>query len=287
MRRGKGMSRPLRLEFPGALYHVTSRGDRREPIYDDNEDRLLFYEVLKEVYKRYRWRIHAYCLMDNHYHLLIETPDSNLSMGMRHLNGVYTKRFNSKQRRVGHVFQGRYKAVIVQKEDYLLELSRYIVLNPVRAKMVRSAKDWPWSSYQATVGQVDIPEWLYVDWLLSIYSEQRSVSIRYYKQFVAEGKGQPSPWEALKNQVYLGSEQFVKQMQKKLNVKTDLSEIPLAQKRSVAKPLTFYTTRYKNRDKAILEAYSSGAYTMKNIGEHVGLHYSRVSRVISKAKGKT
>ena len=281
------MSRPLRLEFPGALYHVTSRGDRREAIYDDDEDRLLFYEVLKEVYTRYRWRIHAYCLMDNHYHLLVETPDSNLSMGMRHLNGVYTQRFNSKQRRVVHVFQGRYKAILVQKDSYLLELSRYIVLNPVRARMVRSAKDWPWSSYRATVGQIDIPEWLYVDWLLSVYSKRRAEAIRYYKQFVAEGKGLPSPWEQLKNQIYLGNEHFVKQMQNKLHVKADLSEIPIAQKRAVAKPLAYYFTRYKNRNSAILNAYSSGAYSMKEIGEHTGLHYSRVSRIISMAKGKT
>ncbi len=281
------MSRPLRLEFPGALYHVTSRGDRREPIYDDDEDKVLFYDVLEEVYVRYRWRIHAYCLMDNHYHLLIETPDANLAQGMRHLNGVYTQRYNSKQRRVGHVFQGRYKAILVQKDSYLLELSRYIVLNPVRARMVRAAKDWPWSSYRATVGQVDIPEWLYVDWLLSVYSKVRIEAIRQYKQFVAEGKGQPSPWEQLKNQVYLGNEHFVKQMQNKLNVKTDLSEIPIAQKRSVAKPLEYYIARYKDRDKAILEAYSSGAYSMKEIGGQVGLHYSRVSRIIRKAKDKT
>jgi len=281
------VSRPLRLEFPGALYHVTSRGDRREAIYDDDEDRLLFYDVLDEVYQRYRWRLHAYCLMDNHYHLLVETPDANLSQGMRHLNGVYTQRYNSKQRRVGHVFQGRYKAILVQKESYLLELSRYIVLNPVRARMVRAAKDWPWSSYRATTGKTDIPEWLYVDWLLSVYSKQRSEAVKCYKQFVVEGKGQPSPWEQLKNQVYLGNERFVKQMQDKLNVKADLSEIPVAQKRAVAKPLAYYTSRYNNRDKAILEAYSSGTYTMREIGEHVGLHYSRISRVICKAKGKT
>ena len=113
------MARPLRLEFPGALYHITSRGDRREDIYDDDKDRLLFYDVLNEVYERYNWRIHAFCLMSNHYHLLVETPDANLSMCMRHLNGVYTQRFNVKQRRVGHVFQGRYKAILVQKDSYL------------------------------------------------------------------------------------------------------------------------------------------------------------------------
>ncbi len=281
------MARPLRLEFPGALYHITSRGDRREDIYDDDDDRLLFYGVLNEVYERYNWRIHAYCLMSNHYHLLVETPDANLSMGMRHLNGVYTQRFNAKQHRVGHVFQGRYKAILVQKDSYLLELSRYIVLNPVRARMVRTAKDWRWSSYRATVGQDETPKWLYPDWLLSVYSKQRATATRHYKQFVAEGKGQPSPWEGLKNQVYLGNEHFVKKMQGKLNVKQDLSEITVAQKRAVAKPLAFYIKRFKDRDIAIVEAYASGAFTMKEIADHVGLHYSWVSRVIRRARNKT
>ncbi len=281
------MARPLRLEFPGALYHVTSRGDRQEDIFSDNDDRQLFYDVLDEVYERYNWRIHSYCLMSNHYHLLIETPDANLSSGMRQLNGVYTQRFNSKQHRVGHVFQGRYKAILVQKDSYLLELSRYIVLNPVRARMVRAAKDWPWSSYRATVGQTEIPACLYVDWLLSVFSKQRKTAIRQYKQFVADGKGQPSPWEQLKNQVYLGNEQFVKRMQAKLDLKKDLSEIPIAQKRVAAKPLSYYIKRYKDRDRGIIEAYASGAYSMKEIGEYVGLHYSWVSRVICKARNKT
>ncbi|MCZ6803431.1 MAG: addiction module toxin RelE [Proteobacteria bacterium] len=183
-------------------------------------------------------------------------------------------------------FQGRYKAILVQKDSYLLELARYIVLNPVRTRMVRAAKDWPWSSYRATVGQVKAPEWLHIDWLLSIFSKQRTAAIRHYKKFVAEGRGQASPWEVLKNQIYLGDERFVEKMQDKLTVDADLSEIPLAQKRSVAKPLTYYTNRYKDRDRAIFEAYSSGAYSMKQIGEHVGLHYSRVSRVIRKVKDK-
>lgn len=117
----------------------------------------MFLEVLSEVCERFNWECHAYCLMSNHYHLLIETPDANLSQGMRQLNGVYTQRFNRVHGRVGHVFQGRYKGILVEKDSYLLELARYIVLNPVRAGMVRSAKDWPWSSYRATCGQIKPP----------------------------------------------------------------------------------------------------------------------------------
>ena len=144
------MSRPLRIEFAGALYHVTSRGNRQEAIYLNDSDRHDFLSILKQVQERFNWLIHAYCLMDNHYHLLVETPDSNLSQGMRQLNGVYTQTTNKTHGKVGHVFQGRYKAILIQKESYLLELARYIVLNPVRARMVRNAKTWLWSSYRDT-----------------------------------------------------------------------------------------------------------------------------------------
>ena len=130
------MARPLRLEFAGALYHVTSRGDRREDIYLDDGDRQDWLAVLAHVCERFNWVVHAYCQMTNHYHLLVETVDGNLSQGMRQLNGLYTQRFNRRHRQVGHLFQGRYKAILVQKEAHLLELSRYVVLNPVRAGMV-------------------------------------------------------------------------------------------------------------------------------------------------------
>lgn len=131
------MARPLRLEFAGALYHITARGNRREWIYETDEDRTEFLSLLSEVCQDFNWACHAFCLMGNHYHLLIETPEGNLSRGMRMLNGVYTQRFNRRHRRVGHFFQGRYKAILVEKESYLLELVRYILLNPVRAEMVR------------------------------------------------------------------------------------------------------------------------------------------------------
>jgi putative transposase len=275
------MSRPLRIEFAGALYHVTSRGDGQEDIYLDDSDREVFLEVLDEVCERFNWTPHAYCLMGNHYHLLLETPDGNLSKGMRHLNGVYTQRFNRKHKRVGHVFQGRYKAIIVQKQTYLLELARYIVLNPVRARMVRSAKDWPWSSYRATAGMAEAQPWLVTDWILSSFSDQRSEAIERYKAFVAEGKDQPAVWEQLKNQIYLGTDAFIAKMQSKKPDKEDLSEVPLGQRRTMAKPLEHFAARGKSRDEAIVNAYNSGAYGMKEIGDHFGLHYSRVSRIIA------
>ena len=282
------MARPLRIEFAHGLYHVTSRGDGREDIFLEDADRELFLEVLSECVDRFNWVIYAYCLMDNHYHLLIETPDGNLSQGMRQLNGVYTQRFNRKHKRVGHVFQGRYKAIIVQKDGYLLELARYIVLNPVRAEMVRSAREWPWSSYRATADMAPGPEWLAVDTLLSAFGQRRAQAVAAYRAFVAAGKNQPSPWAKLKNQIYLGSDAFVNHMQRKVDMEQDLREVPAAHRRQMAKPLEYYARKYADRDEAIAQAYAGGGYGMKEIGAHFGLHYSRVSRIIGgrgKAKG--
>lgn len=284
------MARPLRIEFAGALYHVTSRGDGQDDIYLEDADRELWLDVLDQVCERFNWVIHAYCLMNNHYHLLIETPNGNLAKGMRQLNGVYTQRFNRVHNRVGHVFQGRYKAILVQKDAYLLELSRYIVLNPIRARIIRTARDWPWSNYRATAGMVPAPKWLETDWILTTFARRKKDAQNAYRQFVAEGKNQTSPWNQLKNQIYLGSETFVKNMQRKVNKRQLLSEIPQAQQRSVARSLSWYLEKHKDRDSAILEAYRSGGYSMREIGDQFGLHYSRVSRIISqfeKARDKT
>jgi len=257
------MTRPLRLEFAGALYHITSRGDRREDIYENDKDHQSFLQLLGQVCDRHNWLCHAYCLMSNHYHLLIETPDANLSKGMRHLNGVYTQSFNREHSRVGHVFQGRYKAILVEKQSYLLEVARYIVLNPVRAQMVRSAREWPWSSYRATAGLASCPTCLHTDWILAAFGRRKQQAVDAYKQFVSEGKGQPSPWQVLRNQVYLGSEAFVDKMQKHIEQDKELDEIPSSQRRPVAMSLEEYQGRHKKRNAAIEEAYQSGGYTLK------------------------
>jgi len=284
------MARPIRIEFAGALYHVTARGDRQEDIYLSDQDRIDFLSILEQVCDRFNWLVHAYCLMDNHYHLLVETPDSNLGKGMRQLNGVYTQTSNRAHGKVGHVFQGRYKAILVEKETYLLELARYIVLNPVRARMVRKAKFWPWSSYRETAGYREPPVWLTTDWLLATFSKRKSIAMEKYREFISEGKNHPSPWESLRNQVYLGSEEYVKQLQSRIDTGKDLSEIPKSQKRSKPKPLALYEKQAKTRDEAILLSYASGGYSMKGIGDYYQLHYSRVSRIINRrggAKGKT
>jgi len=284
------MARPLRIEFAGALYHVISRGDGRDDVFLDDDDRDLWLEVLERTCERFNWIVHAYCQMGNHWHLLVETPDGNLSKGMRQLNGVYTQRFNRIHDRVGHVYQGRYKAILVQKDAYLLELSRYIVLNPVRARMVRTARGWPWSNYRATAGLTLAPDWLEIDWILAAFAERKQEAQTAYRRFVADGKNQHSPWEELKNQIYLGSDAFVNMMQRKVGADRDLSEFPKTQRRRVSRPLTWYFEKHRDRDTAIIEAYKSGDYNLREIGEHVGLHYSRISRIVNltgKARNKT
>ncbi len=193
---------------------------------------------------------------------------------------MYTQRFNRRHQRVGHVFQGRYKAILVQKDNYLLELARYIVLNPVRAGMVRSARDWPWSSYRATADGDGKPEWLDVDWILSAFARKRGAARLAYRRFVSEGRGQPSPWDGLKHQTCLGTDAFVEVMLAKVADDADLDEIPAARRRPAAETLKYYQETSKTRDDAIAAAYRSGGYSLKDIGRHFGLHYSTVSRIV-------
>jgi len=273
------MARPLRIEFAGALYHVTSRGNGREDIYLDDEDRELFMTALGECCELFNWSVHSWCQMTNHYHLLIETPDANLSKGMRYLNGVYTQRFNRKHSRVGHVFQGRYKAILVDKNEYLQELSRYIVLNPVRAGMVEGAEDWNWSSYEIMVGMKSCPVWFDREWILSSYGKKEKTAIKQYIQFVANGVQQPSPWSKIKNQIYLGSDEFVDQVQTNIT-DNKLSEIPRLQRRPVPKKLEEYDELAGSRNESILMAYRSGGYSLEQIGKYYSLHYSTISRII-------
>jgi len=176
---------------------------------------------------------------------------------------------------------------LVEKDSYLLELARYIVLNPVRAGMVRSTKDWPWSSYRATAGQCAIPEFLTVDWILAAFAGRKSLAVERYRQFISEGKNQASPWQFLRNQVYLGDEQFVEDMKALIDNDKPLTEIPLSQRRPASKSLDEYVRVAGARNAAIVAAYQSGGYTLKEIGEYFGLHYSTVSGIVGGHKSKT
>ncbi|HYW77202.1 MAG TPA: transposase [Gammaproteobacteria bacterium] len=272
------MARPLRIELGGGLYHVTARGDRREAIFFDDDDRIAWLTLLGEVCERFNWRCHAFCQMTNHYHLVIETPDGNLSRGMRQLNGVYTQHINRRYRRVGHLFQGRYKGILVERDSYLLELARYVVLNPVRAGMVADAGDWPWSSHAMMIGQRAAPAWLETDWLLGQFSAARPTAIAAYRDFVRAGVGLDSVWTDLRQQAFLGSERFVADMQRRMP-DGDLREVPRMQRRGPARPLAEYAA-LGARNQAMAAAYHSGDYTMKQIADYFGVHYATVSRAV-------
>ncbi len=278
------MARPLRLEIEGGLFHLTSRGDGREPIFLADGDRETFLDILGNVVKRYHWLCYAFCLMGNHYHLLVETPEGNLSPGMRQLNGVYTQRFNVRHRRVGHVFQGRFKAIMVNRDGYLMELCRYLVLNPVRAKLVEYPEDWAWSSYRSTNGLTEAPRWLSVDWILAQFGGSRVDAKTRYRAFVREGILAPSPWEGLKGQVFLGDELFLQKMGRLLDDKEELREIPRTQ-RLAARPRLRELVGNKDQDKEALagrvhQAFARHGYTQKEIADHLGVHPATVSRMI-------
>jgi REP element-mobilizing transposase RayT len=276
------MARPLRIEFPGALYHITSRGDRREAIYEDDDDREAFLGVLAEVVDRYHWICHAFCLMTNHYHLVIETVEGNLSRGMRQLNGVYTQASNRRHHRVGHLFQGRFKGILVDKDAYLLELSRYVVLNPVRAGVVDTPAQWRWSSYRAMTGKAPVPKWLTVDALLCQFASVREEAHQSYRHFVSEGIGQ-GIWEGLQQQIYLGGEAFVERMQAKAKIAGDALSVPQVQRRLPAPPLADIAARHGERNAAIVAAYATGAYSYREIAEHFSLHLATVGRIVRRA----
>jgi hypothetical protein len=203
---------------------------------------------------------------------------------MRQLNGVYTQYVNRTHVRVGHLFQGRFKGILVERETYLLELARYVVLNPVRAGMVSTPADWPWSSYRATAGEVPTPPFLATDWLLRAFGDTREQAVAGYRRFVAEGIGASSPWLELKAQIYLGSEQFVERIQAFINAKQPLQEIPKRQRRSPPKPLAYYASRYANRDRAVAAAYRTGAYSMQTIAEYFGVTRMTVSRAVKSSE---
>jgi putative transposase len=265
------MARPLRLEFSGAIYHLTSRGNARQKVFFSDADRELFLATLAGVVSRYGWICHGYCLMANHYHLLIETPKANLSIGMRQLNGIYTQSFNRRHKRVGHLFQGRFKAILVERESHLLELCRYIVRNPLRVKGGASAQSWKWSSYRATAGLARVPEFLSTDWILAQFGKKRARAQKQYRAFVRDGV-ERRPWEELKGQIYLGTDAFI---EKHPAPNTDLKEIPRVQLRA-AKP-SLNRIFAKRGDRAIAEAYKHG-YRLHEIAKHLGVHYGTVSR---------
>lgn len=257
-----------------------SRGDARESIFLDADGRESFLSLL--AVGRFSWLCHTCCLMDNHYHLLIETPDTNLPLGMRHPNGGYTQRVNRRHHRVSHISQGRFKA---HPGRNLLELARYIVLTPVRAGMVMETSAHSWSSYQATTGATRAPGWLAVDWILGQFANTRSVARRRYDEFVAQGLVMISPWPSLKEEIILGEEPFITKMRTLLNTSRKLQEVPRKQRwahrHTLATLFPWNVLGDKlGRNETIRRACSEYGYTMVAIARAASVYYSTVNKVI-------
>ncbi len=276
------MTRPLRIEYPGAVYHVTARGTGRQNIFLSDPDRTKFLDRLLMTVNRYNWLCHAYCLMSNHYHLLIETSDGNLSAGMKLLNSAYAQYFNHSHDRTGHLFQGRFKAIVVEKDSYLLELCRYIVLNPVRSGIVKSPNDYKWSSYRQTAGlyqQENNP--LSTEWILSQFGFDKYTAEREYVLFVNTVDDE-SPFEKTRGQLILGGEHFVESLVGSDQYR-DLPEVPRNQ-RFMNRPSLEYlfadVSDRISRNRAICTAHINHGYSQQEIAKHSGMHYSTISKII-------
>ena len=222
--------------------------------------------------------------MPNHYHVLVETVDPTLSMGMRQLNGIYTQRFNKANDRVGHLFQGRFKAILVDEDNYLLELIRYIVLNPVRANMVGSPERWGWSSHRNTLDGNN-SQIVLTDWALAQFAQAKSIAKKKYKEFVARGLNKKNPLEDVKGGVVLGGKEFIEKIQEHLNKKDNFKEIPSRERylnRPSLKCIFSGFKGLKDRNAKIYLAHQKHGYTLTEIGVHLGLHYSVISRAFKK-----
>jgi len=281
------MARPLRIEYHGAYYHVTSRGNEQKDVFKSRMDREKFLSYLASATERYGAAIHAYCMMSNHYHLILETPDGNLSQIMRHINGAYTTYFNVKRKRAGHLFQGRYKAILVEADAYAAELSRYIHLNPVRAGLVARPEEYEWSSYCNYIGIANTPEWLKTDFILDNYSGKEAVAT--YQQFVNDGVKQEkvSPLQGVVAATILGKPEFVRQIsQKHLVENTSDRNMPAVRKlsrptmdeiiRIVGMVISKNDSRSRNIGIYFCHRYSGAR--LQEIGERFGLSSAAIAQ---------
>ncbi|MEA2166125.1 MAG: REP-associated tyrosine transposase [Thermoanaerobaculia bacterium] len=298
----RSVSRQLRLEFPGAIWHVTSRGNERRDIFRDDADRLHFVNLLARVVIDRHWILHAWVLMSNHYHLLIETPEVGLSRGVKWLNQTYAEAFNERHDRVGHLFQGRFKGILAERESHLLELIRYIVLNPVRCHAVAFAGDYEWSNYRATAGLQTAPPWLEIDWTLDQFGPDRESAHEAYRQYVADGRGASyNPREHLVGQMYLGSAAFCDRMQALVSSKERSREHPRTQRVFVRPELDAIVTRIaecfgiraedlrrKSRGRArktvAFLAVDDGGLTLRAVAEWLGATAGAASKMRAAAK---
>lgn len=261
------MARPLRIVFPGALYHVTSRGNNRARVFRIEDDYEEFLGVTEKVVGRYGWLCHAYCVLGNHYHLVIETPQPNLTQGMRQLNGVFAQRYNRRRGRIGHVFQARYHATLVEQESHLLSAIRYVARNPVRARLCKRPEDWKWSSHPAYLGMQPAARFLTRDWVLSQFGKDRAKAQRALKAFV----DLDAPLELVAG-VYAARPAFLAE---RIGVSGPIEEVPRRHWQPVPPSLEEI---FQTRTAPVAAAYREFGYSLREIAAHLGRHYSTVSR---------
>ncbi len=230
------MARALRTNFPGAIHHVTSRGNERRPIFVDDRDREMFLQFLGQAVVRFGWSVSAYVLMTNHFHLLVQTPEPNLSRGMHWLNTAYVVWFNRRHERSGHLYGGRFKAFLIEKESYFTAVLRYVVLNPVRANMVARPESYRWSSYRATAGLETAPDWLDTSTALAAFAPDTALSQTFYRDFVEQKVASKERlWDKVVNGIYLGTEAWRRKMRNVVESKPRSTDYPKAH-RAVGRP---------------------------------------------------
>jgi len=286
------VARPLRIEYPGAFYHVTSRGNERGTVFQSNRDREKYLSYVESAHERYGAVVYTYCLMGNHYHLLLETPRGNLSKILQYINGAYTTYFNIKRNRFGHLFQGRFKGILVDKDEYCKELSRYIHLNPVRAGMVKVALEYPWSSYRYFAGRGKKPKWLKTELVLEDFGGEGGRGYRRYREYVEKGAGKEieDPLKKVIASTFLGGKEFIESIKLKYleEKKIDRRDLPALKKilrgpslEAIEKAVIKIVGRgYPLFKKiCIYLSYQRSGMNLREIGEYFGMQRSAISQL--------
>jgi REP element-mobilizing transposase RayT len=273
------MPRPLRTDYPDAVYHVTSRGNAKAAIFESAQDRKLFFSTLQATVCEFDWICHAFVLMNNHHHLLIETPTGNLAEGMQQLNGRFAQRYNKERGRIGHVFQGRFKPIVVEKDSYFLAVARYVVLNPVRAGLVANPGFWKWSSYQATAGDEHCP-FLSTAETLAYFANGKDDGKEQYRKFVMSGLDS-SIWKDLRGGFLLSTDRYARMVAERLKSDGAPPELWRSLEVTIRKPLSDLLGNILSIDEeAILSAYHDHGYKQSEIAQFLGTNQTKISRLI-------
>lgn len=277
------MARSLRIQYPGAFLHIMSRGNARQDIFRTNEDRRSFLRLLNDVMQQFEWKCFAYALMDNHYHIFVQIKHENLSQGMRQLNGVYTQRFNKRHGSVGHVVQGRYKSCLVESDAYLLEVVRYIILNPVRAGISDTAGEWPWTSYKA-INHDKCPVTISYDEIFGLFGDNRELAKIRFANFIQEGIDGCIKLPSLKGNI-LGTEKFIETITKGEVLSDDKGHV--IEDRLVSRPTLNDIFGHNENDRTkrnelIRFAREICKYPVHEIATYLKMNPSSISRILKK-----